>query len=120
MLANTGKFQAIADGKKTFEKPPVFCFESVNFTCKEVVKLLGVDIDFNLSLDQHISNICKRAAQQLNVMRRIGHNLSLINRLTIFHTFVFSIVNFCPLAWQFCTESNTKTMEKLQERGLRA
>ena len=27
--------------------------------------------------------------------------------------------NFCPLAWYFCTETNTKKMEKLQERGLR-
>ena len=119
MQANPGKFQAIAVGKKTFEKSPVFRFESVNITCEEVVKLLGVDIDFNLSFDQHISNICKKAAQQLNVMRRIGHNLSLLNRLTIFHTFVLSNFNFCPLAWHFCTESNTKKMEKLQERGLR-
>ena len=119
MQANPGKFQAIAVGKKTFEKSPVFSIESVNITCEEIVKLLGVDIDFNLSFDHHISTICKKAAQQLNVMRRIGHNLSLLNRLTIFHTFVLSSFNFCPLAWHFCTETNTKKMEKLQERGLR-
>ena len=119
MQANPGKFQAIAVGKKAFEKSPVFSIESVNITCEEIVKLLGVDIDFNLSFDHHISNICKKAAQQLNVMRRIGHDLSLLNRLTIFHTFVLSNFNFCPLAWHFCTETNTKKMEKLQERGLR-
>ena len=119
MQANPGKFQAIAVGKKTFEKSPVFSFDTVNITCEEVVKLLGVDIDFNLSFDSHISNICKKAAQQLNVMRRIGHNLSLLNRLTIFHTFVLSNFNFCPLAWHFCSETNTKKMEELQERGLR-
>ena len=119
MQANPGKFQAIAVGKKTFEKSPVFSIESANITCEEIVKLLGVDIDFNLSFDHHISTICKKAAQQLNVMRRIGHNLSLLNRLTIFHTFVLSSFNFCPLAWHFCTETNTKKMEKLQERGLR-
>ena len=119
MQANPGKFQAIAVGKKTFGKSPVFSFDTVNITCEEVVKLLGVDIDFNLSFDSHISNICKKAAQQLNVMRRIGHNLSLLNRLTIFHTFVLSNFNFCPLAWHFCSETNTKKMEKLQERGLR-
>lgn len=119
MQANPEKFQAIAVGKKTFDKSPVFSFETVNITCEEVVKLLGVDIDFKLSFDQHISNICKKAAQQLNVMRRIGHNLSLLNRLTIFHTFVLSNFNFCPLAWHFCTETSTKKLEKLQERGLR-
>ena len=60
MQANPGKFQAIAVGKKTFGKSPVFSFDTVNITSEEVVKLLGVDIDFNLSFDSHISNICKK------------------------------------------------------------
>ena len=63
MQANPERFQAIAVGKKTFEKHPVFNFESVNITCEEDVKLLGVDIDFNLSFDHHIGNKCKKAAQ---------------------------------------------------------
>ena len=61
MQANPGKFQAIAVGKKTFGKSPVFSFDTVNITCEEVVKLLGVDIDFILSFDSHISNICKKS-----------------------------------------------------------
>ena len=74
---------------KNIEKHPVSNFESVNITCEEVVKLQGVvDIDFNISFDQHIGNICKKSAQQLNAMRGTGHNLSLLNRLTNFHTFV--------------------------------
>ena len=39
------------------------------------MKLLGVDIDFNLKFGSHIQNICKKAGQQLNVSRRIGKNL---------------------------------------------
>ena len=112
-------FKQLLLAKKLLRKSPVFSFESVNITCEEIVKLLGKDIDFNLSFDHHISNICKKAAQQLNAMRRIGHSLSLFNSLTIFHTFVLSNFNFCPLASHFCTETNTKKMEKLQERGLR-
>ena len=60
--------------KHTFEKRPVVNFESVNITCEEVVKLLGE----YLSFDHHISNNCKKAAQQLNAMRRIEHNVKLI------------------------------------------
>ena len=33
--------------------------------CEEVVKLLGIDIDYKLSFDQHISNLCRKAGQQL-------------------------------------------------------
>ena len=42
-----------------------------------------------------------------------------INKLTIFHTFILSNFNYCPLAWHFCSESNSKKLEKIQERALR-
>ena len=44
MQANPDKFQAIAVGKKTYAKEPVFNIESANILCDEVVKLLGIDI----------------------------------------------------------------------------
>jgi hypothetical protein len=42
------KFQAIAVEKKTYAKEPVFNIESANI-CDEVVKLLGIDIDYQLN-----------------------------------------------------------------------
>ena len=83
------------------------------------MKLLGVDIDFNLKFDCHIQNICKKAGQQLNVLRRIGKNLCKLSRMTIFHTFILSNFNFCPLSWHFCSKTNTNKIEKIQERALR-
>jgi hypothetical protein len=44
MQANPDKFQAIAVGKKTCAKEPVFDIESANISCDEVVKLLGIII----------------------------------------------------------------------------
>jgi hypothetical protein len=38
----------------------------------EVVKLLGIDIDYQLNFDKHIKNICRKASQQLSVLKRIG------------------------------------------------
>jgi hypothetical protein len=54
MQANPDKFQAIAVGKKTYAKEPVFNTESANISCDEVVKLLGIDIDYQLNFDKHI------------------------------------------------------------------
>ena len=31
---------------------------------EDVVTLLGVDIDYQLNFDQHISNLCRKAGQQ--------------------------------------------------------
>ena len=42
-----------------------------------------------------------------------------LNKSTIFHTFILSNFNFCPLAWHFCTNKNSKKLEKVQERALR-
>jgi hypothetical protein len=119
MQANPEKFQANAVGKKSFDKSPIFQIGTANISCDEVVKLLGVDIDFMLNFDCHIKNICKKAVQQLNILKRMGKNLSKLNQLTIFHTFVTSNFNFCPLSWHFCSETNTKKIEKIQERVLR-
>ena len=56
MQANPNK--AIGVGKRTHERSPTFKFETIEITCDEEVKLLGVDIDFKLSFENHISNLC--------------------------------------------------------------
>ena len=119
MQANPDKFQAIAVGKRTHDKQPVFNIGNINITCDDSVKLLGVDLDFSLKFDLHISNLCRKAAQQINIMKRLGKHLNRLNRLTIFHSFMLSNFNFCPLSWHFCSEGNTKKIEKVQERALR-
>ena len=107
---------------RTVQQLPFFTtvrLYTVEITCDEVVKLLGIDIDYQLNFNYHIKNICRKASQQLNVLKRIGCFLSKLNKLTIFHTFILSNFNFCPLAWHFCNKSNTSKLEKIQARALR-
>ncbi len=119
MQANPDKFQVLAIGKKTHEKYPSIHIQTADLSCEATVKLLGVDIDYQLNFDTHISKICRKASQQLNILKRIGSYLNKLSKLTIFHTFILSNFNFCPLAWHFCTEKNSKKLEKVQERALR-
>jgi hypothetical protein len=42
-----------------------------------------------------------------------------LGKLTIYHSFILSNFNFCPLSWHFCSEANTNKIEKIQERALR-
>ena len=86
------------------------------FHSEPEVKLLGVTIDFELKFSSHISNICKKASRQLNVLKRLGKYLSRLSKLTIYYSFVMSNFNFCPLVWHFCGEINTIKIEKIQER----
>ena len=82
-------------------------------------KLLGVTIDFELKFNSHIANICKKASRQLNVLKRVGKYLNKLSKLTIYHSFILSNFHYCPVTWHFCSEENTKKMEKIQERALK-
>ena len=119
MQANPEKFQAIALDNKTYDKNIIFNLDGIPIKCDEEVKLLGVTIDFRLNFSSHITNICKKAARQLNVLKRIGKNLNRLGKLTIYHSFIMSNFSYCPLTWHFCGEQNTKKVEKIQERALR-
>ena len=72
MIANPEKFHAILLRKNQTNTSG----EQININGKmikseETVKLLGVTLDYRLDFDPHISNICKKAAAQLNVLKRL-------------------------------------------------
>ena len=56
MQADRNKFQAIAVGERTHEKSASCKFGSIDIKCDDVVKLLGIDMDFKLNFDNKISN----------------------------------------------------------------
>ena len=76
-------------------------------------------IDFQLNFNFQVSDICKRASKQINVLKRTGKNLCRLGKLNIYHSFILSNFNYCPLTWHFCGEVNTKKIEKIQVKPLR-
>jgi hypothetical protein len=94
MQANPDKFQVLAVGKKTYEKRPTINIQNFELTCEDSVKLLGIEIDYQLNFDTHISTICRKASQQLNIIKCLGPYLNRLNKLTIFHTFILCNLNF--------------------------
>ena len=119
MKANPGKFQAIAVGKRTHSENICSNLGENIVNCEDSVKLLGVTIDFKLDFDEHISNVCKKASRQLNVLKRIGGNvlkrigghLCKLGKLSVYYYFIMSNFNYCPLTWHFCGEK-----KKIQKR----
>ena len=93
--------------------------DSVEIKCENNVTLLGINIDFMLRFDDHVSQICKKASKQLAVLKRIGRFLTKQGKMTIYNSFIVSNFNYCPLAWHFCSSSSTNKLEKIQERALR-
>ena len=118
MKANPSKFQAISFGKRGTKDITNFTFENTTSHCENSVVLLGIEIDDSLTFNTHIANICKKAARQLAVLKRLDHLLTRQGNLAIFKSFITSNFNYCPLIWHFFSQSSTKKPEKIQERAL--
>ena len=93
MIVNPDKFQSmIISSKKDLSKS---------------VKLLGIEIDNTLNFEKHISNICKKASNELNAICRlqtfIGHK-----EKAIINTFVHSNFNYGCLIWHFSSKKSQK------------
>ena len=58
MKVNHTKFQAICIGKKAHDNITSFKIDSVEIKCEDNATLLGVNIDFLLRFDDHVSQIC--------------------------------------------------------------
>jgi hypothetical protein len=118
MQANPEKFQSIISHRsiRTFKHISV---GDVIIQPQNSVKLLGIIFDVDLSFNEHIDTLCKKASKALNVLKRFSNILSTENKKRIFHTFIASQFNYCPIVWHFCFKRKTHMMEKIQERALR-
>ena len=94
-------------------------FQGHNIKSEETVKLLGVTLDNKLSFDGHISNLCKKAATQLSVLKRLRSYIGFEQKKVLIQSFVCSKFNYCPLVWYFSSMKSLQKIEKLQERALR-
>ena len=90
---------------------------SIEYT--DVVNLLGVTFDRTLCFNTHISDICRKASKQLNVLKRFSSILSAKNKLLVYTSFIISQFQYCPVVWHFCRKSKIRMIEKIQERSMR-
>ena len=115
MKVNTGKSQLLVSGNiRAMAKIDKNQVESE----KEQV-LLGIMIDFNLTFENHINNICKRANQKLNALARVAPYMNMQKRIIIMKPFVTSQFGYCPLIWMFHSRRINNKINSIHERALR-
>lgn len=121
MEANPTKFQCMISKPFTSKEviPEFIDIQDVKIKIEDKVKLLGLTIDNKLKFDTHITNICRNASRQLNIMYRFRGILDFKLRETVHNTFIMANFNYCPIVWHFCSKASANKMEKIQERALR-
>ena len=86
--------------------------------CKNL-KLLGVTVDSDLTFRPHIQEICKNASKEIGVLSRLKNLLSTNTKLHLYKYAILPVLTYCHLAWNFCTKSDRRKLERIQERALR-
>lgn len=120
MIANPGKFKAIVLSKNNAETVDTkFQIRGKVLHSTDKVDLLGVTIDDKLSFEHHISEICRKAAGQLNALKRLGSYIPFETQKILADSFILSNFNYCPLVWYFSTAKQVQKIEKIQERVIR-
>ena len=61
------------------------------------ITLLGMDTDNLLTFNKHIANLCRNAASQLNVLKRLSRSMGYTERKHIIQVFILSNFNYCAL-----------------------
>ena len=117
MQANPDKFQATMLGILGFENCKSLIVDGTVIKCEDSVKLLGVTFDYMLNFDNHISNICKKAARQIYVLLLLSKYLSTETKILIYKSFIRSNYNYCPLVWHICSKIVLIKWKKTSTKG---
>ena len=82
-------------------------------------KPLGVKFDHKLSLDDHISKLCKKASRKIHTLSRVASYVNILKRRILMNTFFKSQFSYCPLVWMCHSCVNNGKTNRLHERCLR-
>ena len=119
MIVNPGKFESFVIPKSSqTSKPKQFLIGNDIVEVTPSVKLLGIQIDNQLSFNLHMSNICK-STKQLNALVRFKCFLGFEEIKVLMNSFILSNFNYCPLVWSISSAKSLNKGEHLQKRALR-
>ena len=120
MKTNPNKFQLMVLDRTNSSICESMNINNVTVNSVNEVKLLGVTIDVKLSFISHVNNICKKAAKNMNILKRLSYKVkSKQDRIALMNAFVFSCFTYCPLLWHFTTVTMSRMLDKIYERCLK-
>ena len=73
-----------------------------------------------LNFTSDISNICIKAGQKVCVLLRLRNLIPCKAKLLIYKSSILPHLTYCHLVWHNCRSSDSRKIERIQERALRA
>ena len=79
MKVNTGKSHLLHSGSSR----ATVSIDNSYIESEDELVLLGITVDSNLTFENHINSICKKASQKLNALARIAPYMNIQKQRTI-------------------------------------
>ena len=70
------------------------------------VKLLGLEIDEELSFSEHITTVCKQVSQRIGLLKKIMNYLPLKQRLLYYNALIRPVINYASVLWTNCDKES--------------
>ena len=101
MTANPSKFQSLIVGNNDNYITEFSINDGFKINVSSKVPLLGIQIDEQLKFDLHIDKVCKKAAIQLNAIKRLARFMGSKERMVIVYSFILCHFNYSALIGLF-------------------
>ena len=121
LLLNGGKSQNFQVKFLGLKKNQEFLLEIGNIIVKATrsAKLLGTTVDDELKFEKHVKALCQQVCKKLSASSRVAPYLDEKKMKILYHTFILSNFNYCPLIWMFCDKTQNKVIDRVHKRALR-
>ena len=67
-------------------------------------------IDNQLNFSEHVSLVCKKVNNQLNVMFRFRNLICIATKLKFYNAFILPHFQYCSMVWHFCSARNCNNL----------
>ena len=71
------------------------------------------------NFNEHVSLVCKKVNNQLNVMIRFRNLICTATKLKLYNAFILPHFQYYFMVWHFCSSRNREKLESLNKRALR-
>ena len=86
---------------------------------KDVVTLLGVEVDNKLSWKNHITHICNKISKSIAIIRILRFSFPKHILIMLYMSLIYSYINYCNVIWGSADECHLKPLLVLQKKALR-
>ena len=93
------------------------CNEKLSSTCSE--NFLGIKIDNELTLEEYVEKLCKKASQKVSAVARTSSLMRFEQRKHIINLFITSHFSHYQLVWMFHSRHLNNGIDPIHERTLK-